>query len=126
MSASGSPATSTQAILTALAQEVDHAGTLCDRLESLVSRLIGGAEGEPLQIALHEAQTIDALQQHLNALSDFMRSLNRQGEQNGGFDLSAAVAQIPLADLAKRLSVAAHNLDDQDRPAQDAGDLTLF
>jgi hypothetical protein len=125
MSAPGSSAVSTQVILTALAQEVDHAGALCDRLEILVSRLIGGADGEPLQIALHEAQTIDALQQHLTALSSFMRGLKRQGERDGGFDIAAALDRIPLADLAKRLSDQVQDLDAHERSA-DAGDLLLF
>jgi len=117
---------STQVILSALAREMDHGRDLCDRLEALVTTLIGGASGEPLQIALREAQAVDALQQHLDALGAFVRSLNRQGEHEGGFDIGPALAQVTLADLAQRLSDEVQNVQATERPAADAGELHLF
>ena len=61
--------TYTPEVLASLAHELEHAGELCDRLEVLVTQLVRASRGEPLQIALHEAQTLDVLTQHLAALA---------------------------------------------------------
>lgn len=54
----------TPEVLASIAQELEHAGELCDRLETLVTQLVRASRGEPLAIALHEAQTLDVLTQH--------------------------------------------------------------
>ena len=59
----------TPEVLASLAHELEHAGELCDRLEMLVTQLVRASRGEPLQIALTEAQTLDVLTQHLAALA---------------------------------------------------------
>jgi hypothetical protein len=113
----------TPEILSSIAQELEHAGELCDRLETLVTQLVRATRGEPLAIALHEAQTLDVLTQHLAALATFTRKLATQAEA-GGYDLSAAVASVTLGDLADRLARVTR--EGPMRAAADAGDLDLF
>ena len=64
-------AVQTPEVLTSIAEELEHAGALCDRLETLVTQLVRASRGEPLAIALEEAQTVDVLTQHLAALAGF-------------------------------------------------------
>ena len=72
----------TPEVLASIAQELEHAGELCDRLETLVTQLVRASRGEPLAIALHEAQTLDVLTQHLAALATFTRKLSAQAESD--------------------------------------------
>jgi hypothetical protein len=113
----------TPEVLASLASELDHAGELCDRLEVLVTQLVRASRGEPLQIALHEAQTLDVLTQHLAALALFTRKLSTQA-QTGHYNLSDAVASVTLGDLANRL--ARVSFDPDDSAAAPSGDLDLF
>jgi len=114
----------TPEVLSSLASELEHAGELCDRLEVLVTQLVRASRGEPLQIALHEAQTLDVLTQHLAALATFTRKLSSQAE-SGSYDLNDAVAGVTLGDLANRLARATHDTDAA-RQAAPSGDLDLF
>jgi len=104
MSAVASKTIQTPEVLASLADELEHAGTLCDRLEMLVTQLVRASRGEPLEIALHEAQTLDVLTQHLAALAGFTRKLSSQAESGREYDLSDAVAGVTLGDLANRLA----------------------
>lgn len=108
-------------VLTSIAEELEHAGQLCDRLETLVTQLVRASRGEPLAIALHEAQTLDVLTQHLAALANFTRNLSSQ--QGAGYDLEDAVSGVTLGDLANRL---ARTSDAPPAWAKDSGDLDLF
>lgn len=117
---SHSPASAPE-VLSSIAQELEHAGQLCDRLESLVTQLVRATRGEPLAIALHEAQTLDVLTQHLAALAIFTRNLSTQA--GAGYDLQDAVAGVTLGDLAGRLARATGAASNA---AADAGDLDLF
>jgi hypothetical protein len=113
----------TPEVLASLANELEHAGELCDRLEVLVTQLVRASRGEPLQIALHEAQTLDVLTQHLAALAIFTRKLSTQA-YSGQYDLSDAVASVTLGDLAKRLAKVTRESDIL--TAAPSGDLDLF
>lgn len=42
-------------VLASIAQELEHAGELCDRLETLVTQLVRASRSGRLAIALHEA-----------------------------------------------------------------------
>lgn len=110
-------------VLASIAQELEHAGELCDRLETLVTQLVRASRGEPLAIALHEAQTLDVLTQHLAALATFTRKLSTQAGGEG-YDLNDAVAGVTLGDLANRLARVTREAPL--RIAADAGDLDLF
>ncbi|MFN3512932.1 MAG: hypothetical protein ACK41C_07805 [Phenylobacterium sp.] len=109
-------------VLASIASELEHAGELCDRLETLVTQLVRASRGEPLAIALHEAQTLDVLTQHLAALAHFTRRLASQSPQEG-YDLSEAVSGVTLGDLANRLARMTHAAE---AVRADAGDLDLF
>jgi hypothetical protein len=111
-------------VLASIAQELEHAGELCDRLETLVTQLVRASRGEPLAIALHEAQTLDVLTQHLAALATFTRKLSAQAESDA-YDLTDAVAGVTLGDLANRLARVTREAPVRFKSA-DAGDLDLF
>ena len=113
----------TPEVLASIAQELEHAGELCDRLETLVTQLVRASRGEPLAIALHEAQTLDVLTQHLAALANFTRKLSAQAESEA-YELTDAVAGVTLGDLANRLARVTR--EGPVRAAANAGDLDLF
>jgi hypothetical protein len=114
-------------LLAALAAEMDHAGDLCARLEELVTRLAAAVDGEPRELALSEAQTLDVLTQHLAALAVFMRGLSGQLSTARSVDPDEVLAQVPLSELAGRLRAVLNNAS-QIPPAPDgaSGDLDLF
>jgi hypothetical protein len=126
MSVAVSKSIQTPEVLASLAAELEHAGVLCDRLEMLVTQLVRASRGEPLEIALHEAQTLDVLTQHLAALAGFTRKLSSQAEAGRDYDLNDAVAGVTLGDLAKRLAQMTRSVNVHPVPADDAGDLDLF
>ena len=115
--------THTPEVLASLANELEHAGELCEPQELHVTQLVRASRGEPLQIALHEAQTLDVLTQHLAALAIFTRKLSTQA-YSGQYDLSDAVASVTLGDLANRLSKVSFETDVF--AAAPSGDLDLF
>ena len=102
-------------VLACLADELDHAVGLCDRLDGLLAKGVGIA-GLPADL-----QTLDLLTQHLSALAGFARALSVQSRP-GGLDLTPALRTIPLTDLAHRLTPGASA---PVAPAQ-SGDLDLF
>jgi hypothetical protein len=114
-------------LLSALAAEMDHAGDLCARLEDLVARLAAAVDGEPRELALSEAQTLDVLTQHLASLAVFMRGISGQLTTARSVDPDAVLAQVPLSDLAARLRAVLNNAA-QIPPTPDgaSGDLDLF
>ncbi len=114
-------------MLTALAAEIDHAGELCARLEELVARLAAAVEGEPRELALCEAQTLDVLTQHLASLATFMRGLSGQLTDARTMDADAVLGQVTLGDMAGRLRAVFYNVSQIPPPAEGAaGDLDLF
>ncbi|MDO8902396.1 MAG: hypothetical protein Q7V15_13695 [Phenylobacterium sp.] len=114
-------------LLSALAAEMDHAGDLCARLEELVTRLAAAVEGEPRELALSEAQTLDVLTQHLSAVAVFMRGMSEQLTTARSVDPDAVLALVPLSELAGRLRGVLYNAS-QIPPTPDgaSGDLDLF
>lgn len=114
-------------LLSALAAEMDHAGDLCARLEDLVARLAAAVEGEPRELALSEAQTLDVLTQHLASLAVFMRGISGQLTTARSVDPDAVLAQVPLSDLAARLRAVLNNAAQIPlTPDGASGDLDLF
>jgi hypothetical protein len=114
-------------VLAALAGELDRASELCDRLETLVSRLVRDTDETP-HAALDDAQTVDALAQHIAGLATFTRTLADQGDGplGGAYDVDPAIARLTLADLAARLGARAQNLDGPASGPADTGELQLF
>lgn len=116
-------------VLAALAGELDRASELCNRLETLVSRLVRDNEETP-EAALNDAQAVDALAQHIAGLAAFTRTLADQGDgrEDAGcaYDVDPAIAQLTLSDLAARLGARSQNLDGPASAAADTGELQLF
>ena len=114
----------TPQVLASLADELEHAGALCDRLEMLVTQLVRASRGETLEIALHEAQTVDVLTQHLAALADRPVRGRVLPHAGGEYDLSDAIAGVTLGDLAMRLAQVTREAEALS--AAESGDLDLF
>lgn len=111
-------------ILATLARELEHAGAMCERVESLVTQLVRANRGEDIQVNHFEIQTLDMLMQHLEALAQFAQTLSDQGE-SGDFDVANAAARVKLADLAIRLG-AAQQVETPLATVATSGDLDLF
>ena len=111
-------------ILATLARELEHAGAMCERVETLVTQLVRANRGEDIQVNLFEIQTIDMLIQHLEALAQFAQSLADQ-DASANFDVANAAARVKLADLAVRLG-AAQQVETPLASAATSGDLDLF
>ena len=113
-----------QEILATLARELEHAGAMCERVETLVTQLVRANRGEDIQVNLFEIQTLDMLIQHLEALAEFAQNLSEQGAM-GQFDVPTAAARVKLADLAQRLG-AAQQVETPAPSVATSGDLDLF
>ena len=113
-----------QEILATLARELEHAGAMCERVESLVTQLVRANRGEDIQVNLFEIQTLDMLIQHLAALAQFAQNLSDQG-LTGEFDVAAAAARVTLSDLAERLG-ASQQAQTPLPSVATSGDLDLF
>lgn len=111
-------------ILATLARELEHAGAMCERVESLVTQLVRANRGEDIQVNHFEIQTLDMLMQHLEALAQFAQTLSDQVE-SGDFDVANAAARVKLADLAIRLG-AAQQVETPLATVATSGDLDLF
>lgn len=111
-------------ILATLARELEHAGSMCERVESLVTQLVRANRGENIQVNLFEVQTIDLLIQHIEALAQFAHTLADQGA-SGEFDVAKAADRIKLAELAERLG-AKRVVEHPPASVATSGDLDLF
>lgn len=103
-----------RALLAALAAETARVRDGLDEVAGLAGELIRALPADARGSAVSRAQAIDALVQHLDGLSGLLRALST------GETAARAIAALPLADMAARLSGSADA-----RPA-DAGDLHLF
>ncbi|OXE35783.1 MAG: hypothetical protein CGW95_11740 [Phenylobacterium zucineum] len=113
-----------QQLLATLARELEYAGAMCERVESLVTQLVRANRGEEVEVNLFEIQALDMLIQHLAALADFTQRLSNQ-ETDGGLDVETAAAEVKLADLAGRLGAPIH-LKAPLPSVATSGDLDLF
>jgi hypothetical protein len=76
-------------------------------------------------VLVRELQTLDLVSQRLGVLSDYIRHMVAAVPFHPALDLTAALASIPLQDMADRL--AAHAADEE-APAEafESGDFDLF
>ena len=105
----------------AAATEVDALSDVASRLHSLIARHIS-REDAPEQ-SIEDAQMIDYLTQHLDALSGFLAQLSRAAPADVRVNAASARAGVGLADLARRLM---GETSSEDAPAGPAGDCELF
>lgn len=102
--------------LAALADELTRARAGVEALSALVSAHVRDCPPERRAAAITEAQAVDGLAQHLEALAGFARDLA------GGRSVAEAAGAVTLADLARRL--AADDPEPHEPPP--SGDLELF
>ena len=109
-------AVQTRALFAAISTEFADIGEGIEGLAALVSDRLRQTTPAARCDALRQAQAIDALTQRCRAMHDLTQALSE------GRTLSAALADVPLTDLADRLSdvrAARH-------PGAASGDLVLF
>lgn len=109
------------ALLATAAKEVDGLSDVAQRLHDLIARHIGGAGIEAQSI--EDAQMIDYLVQHLEALGAFLDCLARETPEHLNVDATSARAGLRLADLARRLVGGGDGPDARSTPS---GDCELF
>ena len=109
------------ALLGTAATEVDALSDVAGRLHSLIARHI--SQGNASEKSIEDAQMIDYLIQHLEALGDFLAGLSCVTPADIMVNAERARAGVGLADLARRLmgEVAGEGV-----PAGPAGDCELF
>jgi hypothetical protein len=92
-----------------------------------MGELVANCPPERRAKAMADAQLVDALAQHLEALSTFAGELARQSGAGGGLQVKAALDAVTLAEVRSRLI---RLCDDPDHPhvpdTGDPGDLDLF
>ncbi len=113
-------------IFAALAVELQRAGALCEKLETVVARLVRGGGGGSPESAMRDAQAVDALAQHLQGLANFAEALSVQEETPAGYDAAAALSSITLAALASRLAAQIGQSQTAQGSGHEEGELQLF
>ncbi len=89
-----------RALLEATAAELEALSRAGHRLQPLIAQaMVAGA----LEESIEEAQIVDYLLQHLDALSGFIQGLAAQTPDGIHVDASAAGADMLLSDLRRRL-----------------------
>jgi hypothetical protein len=99
--------------LTACADELAALSGRCGRLQGALAPGLAGAA------AIEEAQGLDLVTQSLEALATYLETLARGLPADWTVDAQAAAADLPLAELARRLLGQAPE-------AADSGELDLF
>ena len=113
-------------IFAALAIELQRAGQLCERLESVVARLVRGDGLASPESATRDAQAVDALAQHLQGLANFTQALSLADEKAGAYEVNAALRTITLAALAGRLGAEMGQTQSSQGSGHEEGELQLF
>lgn len=113
-------------IFAALASELHRAGELCERLETVVTRLVRADGLASPDGAVREVQAVDALAQHLRGLANFAEALAVREGSAGGHEVSAALKTITLAALAARLAAQTGHAAAAHAAGHEEGELQLF
>jgi hypothetical protein len=113
-------------IFAALALELQRAGELCEMMETVVARLVRGGGLSSPESAMRDAQTVDALAQHLQGLANFTEALTAADEAAGAYEVGAALRTITLAALAARLAEEMGESHNSQGSGHEEGELQLF
>ncbi|MGA0599257.1 hypothetical protein ACO2Q3_00970 [Caulobacter sp. KR2-114] len=116
--------TKTSDLLEALAWEVELAGARCIFLDALIGEFIPAVDMDRRERLVEGLHAVDLLSQHLTGLSAFVRRLAVAGPGEA-LDLTPALSEITLGDLANRLRATLGGGEDADERAE-AGALDLF
>jgi hypothetical protein len=111
--------------LAAVAQEMERLARIGDRIQDLISgALLADIATTPEHV--RDIQAIDLLVQHLDGIATFLSGLSDRADPQWRVDAAGAVLNVPLQDLADKLSGHLRTVDaDADSTVQD-DDLDLF
>jgi hypothetical protein len=111
----------TDRILGALSQEITQARADVERLAEMVRSIVREDGPERRAVLLREAQIIDSLDQHLEALAGFATALSV------GTSIEDGLKSVSLADVARRMEDHIHDRQPQSSQARPtAGDFVMF
>lgn len=109
-----------------LAWEIELAGARCIFLDTLIGEMMATVAPEKRERLTQGMHAVDLLAQHLTSLSAFSRRLGAVPPIRGSVEVTPALGDITLGDLADRMRTAFGGdeapLDDR----AEAGDLDLF
>lgn len=114
-------------VLDAVSCEAAIARERFERLQAIMGELVSACPPERQAEAMADVQLVDALAQHLEALSTFAGELARRAGADGALQVKAALDMVTLAEVRSRLI---RLCDDPDHPHSpvpvETGDLDLF
>ena len=114
-------------VLDAVSSEAAIARARFEQLQGTMGALVAACPPEQRAKAMADAQLVDALAQHLEALSTFAGELARRSGPKGALQVRAALDAVTLAEVRSRLTRLCEDPDHPHAPAPvDAGDLDLF
>lgn len=124
---SGGPAASLDAVLGAVSAEASLARAKFERLQGAMGELILHCPADRRAAVMADVQLVDALAQHLEAISAFTGELARTSGVVAALQVEAALDMVTLAEVRGRLTrlcdlagAAPHE------PAGEPGDFDLF
>jgi hypothetical protein len=114
-------------VLGAVASEADIAREKFERLQGAMEQMVMSCPPERRAQAMADVQLVDALAQHLEALSTFAGELSRRTSEGKGLQIRAALDFVTLAEVRGRLTRLCDDPDHpQDQADVDPGDFDLF
>ncbi len=112
----------TEDVLSALTSELAIAREGCTRLDGALVKVLEDADAQQRGVLMSELQTVDRLNQQLEALHTFLRGV---GCGAAVMDVGAALPLITLAEVADRLGTTL-GLAAMDVPPPPDGDCEYF
>jgi hypothetical protein len=109
-----------------LAWEIELAGARCIFLDTLIGELMPTVPPEKRERLIQGMHAVDLLAQHLTSLSAFSRRLSEVVPPDSGVEVSKALADITLGNLADRMRTAFGGEEEAADDGAEAGDLDLF
>lgn len=114
-------------VLDAVSSEAAIARERFEQLQGVMGELVAACPPERRAKAMADVQLVDALAQHLEALSTFAGELARRSGTDGALPVKEALDAVTLAEVRSRLTRLCDDPDHPHAPAgSDAGDLDLF
>jgi hypothetical protein len=131
MTSALSPALKDRAAFTDVLDAVSTEATLArdrfERLQAIMGDLVASCPPERRAEAMADVQLVDALAQHLEALSTFARELAHGQAAEWDLHVKAALDKVTLAEVRNRLTRLCDDPEHPHQPAAaDSGDLDLF
>jgi hypothetical protein len=114
-------------VLDAMSTEAAIARERFEQLQAIMGDLVSSCPVERRAEAMADVQLVDALAQHLEALSTFAGELARRQAADGGLHVKDALDKVTLAEVRNRLTRLCDDPDHSHHPVPvESGDLDLF